>query len=83
MTLLKIKAFLYRKGFPYLAHKEELEYITSEEACNKIEEIMTDPDYSLYNAQGLAIGLWQAEYRFTRRYRFSNRGWGALGDLDE
>jgi hypothetical protein len=30
---------------------------------------MTDPDFSLYNAQGLLIGMWQANHGFYRRYK--------------
>jgi hypothetical protein len=70
--ILKLKSLIYRAGGPYLADKEELEYITSEAACNRIEEALADPvnDMSLHDLQGLIIGLWQCEHKFYRRMKF-------------
>ena len=69
--ILKLKALIYRVTGIYLAHKEELEYITSEDACQRMELDLfnKDNDMLLYNLQGLYIGLWQAEHGFCRKYK--------------
>lgn len=66
MTILKLKAIFYRYTGIYLAHKEELEYITSDEGWSEFCKLLDDKEMSPKNAQGLLIGLWQAELGFDR-----------------
>lgn len=70
--ILKLKAFIYQKTGIYLAHKEELEYITSKEFWKSFIKIVGHKknDMSPRNAQGLLIGLWQAKNGFVRAYKF-------------
>ena len=71
MSILKIKSFIYRKTGVYLAHKEELEYITSKEFWKTFLKIAghEENDMAPRDIQGLLIGMWQADHRFVRRYR--------------
>jgi hypothetical protein len=69
--IIKIKAWIYRRTGIYLAHKEELEYITSKIFWKKFMRIVKqkDNDMSPRDIQGLLIGSWQCDYGFYRRYR--------------
>ncbi len=69
---LTTKAKIYRYTGWYLAEKEELEYINSQEAINYINKLASEPDNDLTidEATGLVIGLWQSEYGFCRPMNF-------------
>ena len=66
MTLLKIKSIIYRYTNVYLAYREENEYLTSKDFWVRHIEIMNDKDNDLdpMDAQGLLIGIWQANHNF-------------------
>lgn len=71
--VLKIKAFIYQKTGIYLAHKEELEYITSKEFWKGFTKILKNSkknDLSPQNMQGILIGLWQCKHGFYRSRSF-------------
>jgi len=69
--ILKIKAWVYRRTGIYLAHKEELEYITSKIFWNEFRKIVIVPenDLSLHDIQGLLIGYWQCNHGFARELK--------------
>jgi hypothetical protein len=71
INFLKIKAWIYQKTGIYLAHKEELEYITSPAFWKKFMKIVKhkDNDMAPRDIQGLLIGIWQGEHGFYRRLK--------------
>lgn len=73
--LLKLKAFIYQKTGIYLAHKEELEYISNKEFWMKFSKLISQKnwDMGLRDTQGLLIGLWQAKHGFYRKYKPRNK----------
>lgn len=75
ITVLKIKAKIYRYAGIYLAHKEENDYLGSKEFWDKFCALLTHPenDLSMRGAQGLLIGIWQADHGFARPYKFKKR----------
>lgn len=66
--ILKLKALLYRHTGIYLANREELEYLKSEEFWKEFRKICVRKtnDLTLADIQGLLLGLWQAENGFYR-----------------
>ena len=80
--ILKIKAFLYQKTGLYLAHKEELEYVTSKDFWKKFMKMLLhkDNDMRPRDIQGLLIGMWQCEHGFYRRIK---RSWFTKGSKPE
>lgn len=68
MSILKLKGIIYQKTGIYLASKEELEYIKSDEFWKSFMKMITHKanDMSGSNIQGLLIGLWQTKYGFYR-----------------
>jgi hypothetical protein len=68
MTLLKIKAIIYRYTGIYLAETEENVYIQSKEFWKEWSERMAHPENDMRprDIQGLMIGMWQARYGFVR-----------------
>lgn len=66
--ILKIKAFIYQKTGLYLAHKEELEYISSDSFWRQFRKIYLHKtnDMGMKNVQGILIGLWQCKHGFYR-----------------
>jgi len=67
MSLIKIKAKIYQVTGIYLAHKEELEYVTSKafwKAFKKMTRHAKKNDFSAENIQGILIGLWQCKHEF-------------------
>lgn len=88
---LNIKRIVYKYTGLYLAHKEELEYVTSSDFCKKMSKILAkkDNDMSLRDVQGLLIGLWQADKGFTRpmsRVKFKRSYrlfWNIIAWVDE
>ena len=84
MTLLSLKARLYRYTGLYLASKEELDYITSREFWEAYEEtigaLTIDDDMSPQNVQGLLRGMWCLKNGLMRpcallEYEFSGVAW--------
>ena len=73
--ILKIKGFIYRHTGIFLAHKEELKYLQSDEFWFHMRKISKgkDEDMSPRNIQGLLIGLWQCKHGFYRT--MSRRQW--------
>ena len=74
MILLKLKSLIYRQTGIYLAHREELEYITSKECWQQFAKMYRNGDGSLLprGIQGLLIGLWQVDHGFHRPYNRKN-----------
>ena len=72
--MIKLKAWFYRKTGIYLAHKEELEYITSKEFWNEYRSMARIKSNGLLgrDLQGLLIGCWQAKHGFYRSFKFKN-----------
>jgi hypothetical protein len=71
-VFLKLKALFYRYTGFYLAHREELDYITSKEFWKEFKKLYShkDNDMSPRDLQGLLIGMWQCKYGFaTVMYR--------------
>lgn len=69
MSVLKLKALIYKYSGLYLAHKEESEYLQSKEFWKSMLKLMNGKDKDLAiprNAQGLLIGLWQCKHGFHR-----------------
>lgn len=66
--MIKLKAIIYKYTGLYLAHREELEYITSDECWKFLTKIAKNKknDMTAKTAQGLSIGLWQADNGFAR-----------------
>lgn len=66
--LLKLKAWIYRRTGIYLAHKEELEYITSKVFWKSFRRIIGHKknDLGAETVQGLLIGMWQTKHGFYR-----------------
>lgn len=71
--ILKIKAKIYQWFGIYLANKEELEYIKSDEFWKEFKRIYKhkDNDMSFSDIQGLLIGMWQcnSKHLFARPMR--------------
>ena len=65
--ILKLKAFIYRHTGIYLAHKEQLAYMESQEYYDELNRISRRNMLRLYVASGILIGSWQAKHGFTRR----------------
>jgi hypothetical protein len=64
---LRIKAAIYRYTGIYLAHKEELEYVCSEDFWKRHSKLVRSSNYvDSKNIQGLLIGMWQAKRGFYR-----------------
>lgn len=68
MTLLRVKAIIYRYTGIYLAEREENVYLQSKEFWKEWSEHMAHPknDMRPRDIQGLMIGLWQAHRGFAR-----------------
>jgi len=66
--IIVIKAFIYRRTGIYLAHKEELEYLTSTAFWKAFQKIVSDPnrDMGLRDVQSVLIGSWQLDNGFYR-----------------
>lgn len=63
--MLKLKAAIYRYFGIYLAQKDELAYLESNDAQNLVSEgLQLGLDFE--GALGLAIGSWQADHGFYR-----------------
>lgn len=69
--IIRAKSWIYRKFGIYLAHKEELEYVTSKEFWKDIVKLYKhkDNDMSFMDLQGLLIGMWQVKHKFYRKFR--------------
>jgi hypothetical protein len=65
MTLLRCKAVIYRHLGIYLAHKEELKYLTSNEFWVEFQE-QTKWYRDHKEIQELLLALWQSSNGFTR-----------------
>ena len=74
MTLLHFKSLIFRWTGTYLAHREENDYVNSEEYRRECTRIMADPDHNVgpENCHDLLIGLWQARHGFTSKFRKHN-----------
>ena len=72
MTILQIKAFVYRHTGINLTHREQCAFIDSEAYWIKWQQTYS-PTISLRNIHGLIIGGWQADNGITRRMR--KLGW--------
>jgi len=69
MTLLSIKAFIYRKTGIYLAHREELEYTESEDFWKTVKRTMrNNKSLGFRTVYSLGVGVWQAKHGFTRSF---------------
>lgn len=71
--ILKIKSLIYRAFGVYLASKEELEYLKSEEMANLLKKdinrqkrLKADDRMEIYDLIGLRVGLWQVKHGFGR-----------------
>lgn len=67
--LLKFKSKFYQYTGVYLAHKETLGYLESNDFWYEFSTIKSHPENDIddRDIQGLLIGSWQAEYGFYRR----------------
>ncbi len=76
--ILKIKGFIYRHTGIFLAHKEELEYLQSDEYWFHMKKMSKHKDNEMTprNVQGLLIGLWQCKHGFYRS--MSRREWNSF-----
>jgi len=70
--ILKLKSFIYRQTGIYLAHREELAYINSEEFWKSFAKIISKEGMRPRDVQGLLIGLWQVDHGFHRPYNRKN-----------
>lgn len=65
--ILYLKSKIYQGFGIYLAQKEELTYIKSEEFWRKFNEISShNTGMDKRDIQGLLVGSWQAQYGFCR-----------------
>lgn len=65
--LQRLKVKIYHYTGIYLFHKEELDYLTSEEFWKRFpEELERMEDMSPRDVQGLMIGLWQCKLDLAR-----------------
>ena len=66
--ILQFKSYIYRYTGIYLAHKEELEYLSDDKLWNDMELRLKAPDndMSLANWVSVEIGMWQACHGFCR-----------------
>jgi len=71
--VLRIKSRIYRYTGFFLAHYEEVEYMSSEEFWKQFYKVYKHPknDMSMRNIQGLLIGSWQAHHGFARPFSHS------------
>jgi len=68
--ILKVLAWIYRRTgyYPNYAAAKCLDQLDWE----GIEEFLKEnPEYSLRNASGVFIGIWQAEHRFARKWNIN------------
>lgn len=85
MNLLKLKSIIYRYTGIYLAHKEENDYLTSEQFWIDHQLTVKHNDWNMgdCDAQGLLIGTWQSRnklYRPWSGYRVYRRSLWNLVD---
>ena len=68
MTMLKIKAIIYRYLGVFLAEKEEAEYIKSKDFWKEFDKISSHPENDIpsIGIQRILIGSWQANHGFYR-----------------
>jgi hypothetical protein len=70
--VLKLKSLIYKYTGVFLAHKEENEFLDSEEYWKAFLRMAThkENDMSPRNIHGLQIGMWQAARGFARPASF-------------
>lgn len=67
MSILKLKAFIYKLTGIYLADKEEATYINSAEFSKAVTKYLAaDPEENIEFIRSLLIGEWQIEHGFYR-----------------
>lgn len=66
--ILRLKSCIYRYTEIYLAHKEELAFLSDSKLWNDLELRLkaSDNDMSLADWVSIEIGCWQAYHGFTR-----------------
>ena len=69
--LLKLKAFIYRHTGIYLAKREELAYLKSEDGKSTVKSLTKS--FGKEGALGIAIGSWQGQNGFYRPFRWSKK----------
>ncbi|NBO99736.1 MAG: hypothetical protein EBU90_06370 [Proteobacteria bacterium] len=72
-VILKLKSYIYKYTGIYLAHKEENEFLTSDEFWSQLKSIFKNNKSDCFysnpkNVQGLLVGMWQAKNGFSRFY---------------
>ena len=73
MSLLRLKSFVYRLTGIFLASKEQLEYIESDQYWESFNSLLrqegTQHEYYPQFIHGILVGTWQADHGFTRPSR--------------
>jgi len=69
--LLKIKAFIYRHTGIYLAKREELAYLKSEDGRSTVKTLAKS--FGKESALGIAVGSWQGKHGFYREFKWSKK----------
>jgi hypothetical protein len=69
-SLLKLKSIIYKYTGIFLPHREECEYVASNEYWKQFNRILKheNKDLSPRNIHGLLVGSWQAHNGFARPF---------------
>lgn len=68
--VLRIKSWLYRRGFPYMAYREENDYVNTDQFWVDLERMRKrNKDLTIQNCYSILVGGWQCEHKFYRSFR--------------